>query len=112
MIQSRQTPNAAVRALFVIDPQGKLRAMLYYPMTVGRSVSEVLRLVQALQTVDRLEVVTPEGWIPGEDTVERPPQTVEVAEERRRAEGHKAYGCVDWYYYKRPQTSDRPAEQN
>jgi peroxiredoxin (alkyl hydroperoxide reductase subunit C) len=106
MIQPRNARNAAVRALFVIDPAGKMRAMLYYPVDVGRSVAEVLRLVQALQTADRLQIVTPEGWVPGEEAVERPPETVAAINARRdraedgsRAEG---YGCVDWYYYKRP----------
>ena len=82
MIQPHDAQNAAVRAVFVIDPQGKLRAMLYYPVNVGRSVSEVLRLVQALQTADRLHVVTPEGWRPGEDAVEPPPETVAAKDAR------------------------------
>lgn len=106
MIQPRNVRNAAVRSLFVIDPTGKVRAMLYYPVDVGRSVDEVLRLVQALQTVDRLQVVTPEGWVPGEDAVEPPPQTVSAIHARRdRAKdggGDESFGCVDWYYYKRP----------
>ena len=110
MIQPRNAPNAAVRALFVIDPQGKLRAMLYYPVNVGRSVKEVLRLVQALQTADRFQVVTPEGWSPGDETVEPPPETVAGAEARRDAAGDLAFGCVDWYYYKRPKTGETARE--
>lgn len=106
MVQPQNAPNAAVRALFVIDPRGNLRAMLYYPVNVGRSVKEVLRLVQALQTADRLQVVTPEGWSPGEDTVEPPPESVAAAEARREPSGDLAYGCVDWYYYKRPDTGE------
>lgn len=104
MIQPHDAQNAAVRAAFVIDPQGKLRAMLYYPVNVGRAVSEVLRLVQALKTADGLHVVTPEGWIPGDDTVAPPPETVAAKDARSEAD---AYGCVDWYYYKRP-ARDRP----
>lgn len=99
MIQPHNAENTAVRALFVIDPRGVLRAMLYYPVSVGRAVGEVLRLVQGLQVADRLHVVTPEGWIPGEDTVEPPPQTVAAVHARRDP---AQYGCVDWYYYKRP----------
>ncbi len=90
-----------VRALFIIDPKGILRAMLFYPATTGRSVSEVLRLVQALQSADRLHVVTPEGWQPGEATVEPAPQTVAATEARRNLN----YGCVDWYYYTKPPVS-------
>lgn len=87
-----------VRALFVIDPAGLLRAMLYYPASTGRSVREVLRLVRALQMTDREHVVTPEDWQPGQEAVEPPPQTVAAADARRGM----SYGCVDWYYYKRP----------
>jgi peroxiredoxin (alkyl hydroperoxide reductase subunit C) len=100
MVQTKSGHTSAVRALFVIDDRGILRAMLWYPGTTGRSVAEVLRLVQALQTSDRLHVVTPEGWTPGEHTVEYPPDTVADAEVRR----DPAYGCVDWYYVTRPST--------
>ena len=98
MLQPDGDGEGEVRALFVIDPAGILRAMLFYPDSVGRSVAEVLRLLQALQIADGQHVVTPEGWQPGEETVEPPPRTVEALEARRGA----AYGCVDWYYYKRP----------
>lgn len=101
MVQPRNA-RSAVRALFIIDPQGRLRAKMYYPVDVGRSVDEVLRLVQALQTVDRLKVVTPEGWKPGEQTVEAPPETAAATDGRRNAKGDLTYGCVDWYYYKSP----------
>ena len=107
MIQGCNAPNA-VRALFVIDPHGIVRAKLHYPVNVGRSVSEVLRLVQALQTADRFKVMTPEGWRPGEHTIEPPPQTAADAQARRDATGDLAYGCVDWYYYRRPAASEEP----
>ena len=106
MFHPHHSPSAAVRALFVIDPQAKVRAMLHYPVTVGRSVNEVLRLVQALQTADRLGVVTPEGWTPGEETVELPPDTAGGTDARRGERGGSAYGCVDWYYYKRPASEE------
>jgi peroxiredoxin (alkyl hydroperoxide reductase subunit C) len=100
MLQPRENGFGEVRALFVIDPAGMLRAMLYYPASTGRSVSEVLRLVQALQVHDRQHVVTPEGWRPGEQTLEPAPDTVADLEARRGV----GYGCVDWYYYRRPTT--------
>jgi peroxiredoxin 2/4 len=100
MLQPQDHGEAEVRALFVIDPTGVLRAMLYYPASTGRSVAEVLRLVQALQTADRRHVVTPEGWGPGQEAVEPAPQTVAALEARRST----SYGCVDWYYYKRAAT--------
>ncbi len=98
MLHPGPNGDSEVRALFIIDPAGVLRAMLYYPGSTGRSVLEVLRLVQALQISDRLQVVTPEGWKPGEETIEAAPQTVAGAEARRGT----GYGCVDWYYYKHP----------
>jgi len=108
MVDARGTQINDVRALFIIDPDSVLRAMLYYPATTGRSVSEVLRLLQALQIADREQVVTPEGWQPGQDTVEPAPRTVEAAEMRRNV----GLGCVDWYYYKRPATQDAEATEN
>jgi peroxiredoxin 2/4 len=95
MLQSIAGHICAVRALFVIDPKGLLRAMLWYPNTAGRSVAEVLRVVQALQTCDRLHTLTPEGWAPGEDTVEPRLHLVDAMEDTRAS----AYGCVDWYHY-------------
>jgi peroxiredoxin (alkyl hydroperoxide reductase subunit C) len=102
MAQTKAGHTSTVRALFVIDDRGMLRAMLWYPSTTGRSVAEVLRLVQALQTADRLLVVTPEGWKPGDRTVEYPPDTVAHTEVKR----DDAYGCVDWYYVTRPTTNN------
>jgi peroxiredoxin (alkyl hydroperoxide reductase subunit C) len=94
MIQPGASDTAAVRATFVIDPEGKLRAMLYYPMTNGRSVDEVFRLVQSLQTSDKHRVATPEGWQPGDKVIVPPPATAAAAE-ARAGEG---YETTDWYF--------------
>jgi peroxiredoxin (alkyl hydroperoxide reductase subunit C) len=84
--------------VFVIDPEGVLRAMLYYPMTNGRSVEELFRLVQALQTSDQHKVATPEGWKPGDPVIVPPPNTAAEAEERV---GNYGNACVDWYFCQR-----------
>ena len=69
-----QAPDAAmVRAVFVIDPEGIIRAITWYPMTTGRNVEELLRLLAALQVSDAHDVSTPEGWRPG-DAVILPPE--------------------------------------
>jgi peroxiredoxin (alkyl hydroperoxide reductase subunit C) len=94
MIQPGASDTAAVRATFVIDPEGKLRAMLYYPMTNGRSVDEVFRLVQSLQTSGEHKVATPEGWQPGDKVIVPPPATAAAAE-TRAGEG---YETTDWYF--------------
>ncbi|MYL24690.1 peroxiredoxin [Vreelandella massiliensis] len=97
MIQPGASDTAAVRATFVIDPEGVLRAMLYYPMTNGRSVDEVLRLVKSLQTSDAHGVATPENWIPGEPVIVPPPNTAEGAEARK----DEGYEYTDWYFCKK-----------
>ena len=93
MIQPGASDTSAVRCTFVIDPQGVLRAMVYYPMSNGRSIPEFLRLVKALQTSDEHKVATPEGWQPGDAVIVPPPQTADGAADRAGADG-----CVDWYY--------------
>ncbi len=97
MIHPGAADTSTVRATFVIDDRGVLRAMLYYPMTNGRSIDEILRLVSALQTTDAHHVATPEGWQPGEQVIVPPPATVAAAEQRLQ-EGHE---CVDWYFCKK-----------
>jgi peroxiredoxin (alkyl hydroperoxide reductase subunit C) len=97
MVQPGASDTSAVRATFVIDPEGVLRAMLYYPMSNGRSVKEVLRLIKALQTTDAHTCATPESWQPGDEVIVPPPSTTESAE-ARQGEG---YNYVDWYFSKR-----------
>jgi peroxiredoxin (alkyl hydroperoxide reductase subunit C) len=97
MIHPGAGDTSAVRATFIIDPKGVLRAMVYYPMTNGRSIPEFLRLVAALQTSDTHKIATPEGWQPGDKVIVPPPQDVAAAE-ARMGEG---YECTDWYFCKK-----------
>jgi len=97
MIQPGASDTSAVRATFIIDDKGVLRAMVYYPMTNGRSIAEFVRLVSALQTSDSHKVATPEGWKTG-DQVIVPPPTTTMAAEARASEG---YDYTDWYFSKR-----------
>jgi peroxiredoxin (alkyl hydroperoxide reductase subunit C) len=97
MIQPGASDTSAVRATFIIDDNGILRAMVYYPMTNGRSIDEILRLVTALQTSDANGIATPEGWQPGDKVIVPPPATAEAAE-ARMSEG---YECTDWYFCKK-----------
>ena len=93
MIQPGMSTTACVRAVFVIDDKGVLRAMIYYPLTTGRSMPEILRLVKALQTTDAHGVSTPANWQPGDKVVVPAPKTVEEMK-KRDAEGLE---CRDWY---------------
>lgn len=70
MLDTSSTSSATVRATYIIDPDGVIRAIVWYPMNVGRSVAELLRLVEALQASEREQALTPEGWHPGERLVE------------------------------------------
>ncbi len=95
MVHPGAADTQAVRATFFIDPNGILRAMVYYPMSNGRSIDEFVRLLQALQTSDaNAGVATPEGWTPGCDVIVSPPKTAEAAE-ARAGEGYK---YTDWYF--------------
>lgn len=97
MIHPGAADTSAVRATFIIDDKGVLRAMVYYPMTNGRSIDEFIRLVTALQTSDANGIATPEGWQPGDKVIVPPPATADAAE-ARSGEGHE---CVDWYFCKK-----------
>lgn len=94
MIHPGAADTQAVRATFFIDPNGILRAMVYYPMSNGRSIEEFVRLLTAMQTSDANGIATPENWCPGLPVIVPPPKTAEAAA-NRAAEG---YDTVDWYY--------------
>ena len=97
MIQPGASDTSAVRATFIIDDKSVLRAMVYYPMSNGRSIDEILRLVTALQTSDAHGIATPEGWQPGDKVIVPPPATAEAAEARI----NEGYECTDWYFCKK-----------
>jgi len=97
MIHPGAADTSAVRATFIIDDKGILRAMVYYPMTNGRSVDEFVRLVTALQTSDANAVATPENWQPGELVIVPPPATAELAAARI----DEGYECTDCYFCKK-----------
>lgn len=97
MIHAPSSATATIRSVFLIDDKGILRAMLHYPMTNGRNIDEILRLIDACQTSDKYGIATPEGWKPGDKVIVPPPATAEAAEQRM-SEG---YECVDWYFCKK-----------
>ncbi len=97
MIHESAADTSAVRAVFVIDDKGILRAMVYYPLSNGRSIDEIYRLVVALQTSDKYGVATPENWQPGDKVIVPPPATQEEAKKR----ADEGYEYVDWYFSKK-----------
>ena len=97
MIHPGASDTSAVRATFIIDPEGIVRAMVYYPMSNGRSVDEFVRLLTALQTSDANKIATPENWQPGEPVIVPPPATAEAAKARK----DEGYDYTDWYFSKK-----------
>ncbi|QQK07852.1 peroxiredoxin [Miniphocaeibacter halophilus] len=82
MIQPNQSKTSAVRAVFVIDPKGIVRTILYYPLSTGRNFDEIKRIIQALQKVDKDNVATPADWRPGDDAIVPAVATQAEAKER------------------------------
>ncbi len=97
MIMPGESKTETSRCVFVIDPDGILRAMIYYPLTTGRNMDEILRIIDALQTTDKHHVATPANWRPGEPVIVPPPPTQEAAEERLK----QGFDCKDWYFCKK-----------
>ena len=87
-----------VRSVYVVDPEGKFRLMLYYPQEIGRSVDEILRAVKALQISDKNRVAMPENWpnneLFGSDVIVPPPADEKTAKERKAQMGD---ACLDWW---------------
>ncbi|MFE7860115.1 peroxiredoxin [Streptomyces sp. NPDC057403] len=101
MLHPNTSGTAAVRAVFVIDPEQIVRAVLYYPMNAGRMIPEILRLLDALRTSDRDGVACPANWHPGEDVVLGAPRTQAEVEARLADDSVK---LTDWYLASRPGT--------
>ena len=93
MLQPGESETAAVRAVFFIDPNGKIRLIMYYPLNVGRNMEEVVRVLQALQAADEHKIACPLNWKPGEKVIVPPPKTVASMEEREKSD----YEMVDFY---------------
>jgi peroxiredoxin (alkyl hydroperoxide reductase subunit C) len=98
MIMPGESSTETSRAVFIIDDKQILRAMIYYPLSTGRNMDEILRVVKALQTTDAQGVATPAGWKPGDKVIIPPPKTQEMAEERV---ADKSLECTDWYFCKK-----------
>jgi peroxiredoxin (alkyl hydroperoxide reductase subunit C) len=96
MIQPGQSSTKTVRAVFIIDPNGIIRTILYYPLTTGRNINEILRIIMALQKSDREGVVTPANWMPGEDAIIPPAVTYNAAKQRLQYPDANTY-CLDWF---------------
>lgn len=96
MVQPGASNTQAVRAVFFIDPESKVRALIYYPLANGRNFDELKRILQAMQVSDKHGVATPADWRPGDRVIIPPPPTTEKAKERVAGAGTD-YECLDWF---------------
>ena len=101
MLQPGASTTQAVRAVFIIDPKGIVRAILYYPLSNGRNMDEVMRLLVAMQTSDEYQIATPANWRPGDDVIVPPPGSCGVAKERVESKGGDVK-CLDWFMCLKP----------
>jgi len=95
MIAPNISTSTTVRNVFIIDDKQIIRAILIYPLSNGRYIPEIIRLLTAMQLTDKEKVATPADWLPGDPVVVPAPQTYE--ELLRRVSGEEGYYCVDWY---------------
>ena len=98
MLMPGESKTETSRCVFVIDDKQIIRAMIYYPLSTGRNMDEIVRLIQALQTTDKHGVACPANWRPGDKVIISPPKTQEMAEERMKEKGIER---ADWYFSKK-----------
>ena len=97
MIQPGESNTKAVRAVFVIDPKGVIRTVIYYPLSLGRNFDELLRVIQALKTADAFSVATPADWRPGDDAIVPTAGSCGVAKDRMQGK-QEGVTCHDWFF--------------
>lgn len=96
MIQPGESNTKAVRAVFFIDPKGIIRAIIYYPLSLGRNFDELYRALIAMQTADNFSIATPADWQPGDDVIVPTAGSCGVAKDRM--EGKEKLKCYDWFF--------------
>ncbi len=91
-----------VRAVFIVDPHGIIRLIIYYPQEIGRNIDEILRALTALQTADKHGVAIPANWpnneLIGNKVIIGPASDVETAKERLELAKEKTIECYDWWF--------------
>lgn len=96
MIQPGESNTKAVRAVFFIDPKGIIRAIIYYPLSLGRNFDELYRALVAMQAADKFSIATPADWFPGDDVIVPTAGSCGVAKERM--ESKEEMHCYDWFF--------------
>ncbi|MBQ8179232.1 MAG: peroxiredoxin [Candidatus Methanomethylophilaceae archaeon] len=96
MLHPGQSNTQTVRSVFIIGPNGRIRAIIHYPMSLGRNIQEIKRAVQALQKADKDNCATPADWKPGEDVIVPTAGSCGTAKERMESKDPNQY-CLDWF---------------
>lgn len=96
MVQPGESTTQAVRAVFFIDPKGKIRAIIYYPLSLGRNFDELYRALIAMQAADKFSIATPADWVPGDEVIVPTAGSCGVAKERMESKGDSH--CYDWFF--------------
>lgn len=96
MIQPGESNTKAVRAVFFIDPKGIIRAIIYYPLSLGRNFDELKRALIAMQTADKFSIATPADWAPGDDVIVPTAGSCGVAKDRMESKDEMT--CYDWFF--------------
>jgi len=105
MMMPGESNTKAVRAVFVIDPKGVIRTIIYYPLSLGRNFDELYRVVIALQTADAFAVATPADWQPGDDVIVPTAGSCGIAKERMENKSADTT-CHDWFFCTRKLDKD------
>lgn len=95
MLQPGESTTKAVRAVFFVDPKGIIRAIIYYPLSLGRNFDELYRALIAMQTADKFSIATPADWNPGDDVIVPTAGSCGVAQERM---DNSDIDCKDWFF--------------
>ena len=110
MIQPAESSTKAVRAVFFIDPSAKIRAIIYYPLSLGRNFEELKRVLIGLQTADKFSIATPADWKPGEDVIVPPAGSCGTAEDRMQGKENGGLYCKDWFFCMKPLSKEKVLE--
>jgi peroxiredoxin (alkyl hydroperoxide reductase subunit C) len=97
MIQPGESSTKAVRAVFFIDPKRIVRAIIYYPLSLGRNFDELKRALIAMQTADAYDIATPADWQPGDDVIVPTAGSCGVAKDRMENQADDVT-CYDWFF--------------
>lgn len=109
MLHPGESSTQAVRAVFFIDPHGTIRAIIYYPMALGRNFDEIKRVLIGLQTIDKFEVALPADWHPGDEVIVPSPQSMDEMDKKIKCT-EEDVNCYEWFFCTKPLSQDKIAK--